>query len=245
MDRRKLLFISMLGEDSLYNVEDYKELCPTGLEKDWIIDWYGDLAYKFQFDMISVDVVRGDALPSPTGIRSVILGGTIHLVLEDKPWLRAVLAWLREYRKLQRPLFGICGGHQMIAFNFFQGNQLVKRSNGPMFGTYQIQLTEAGKSAPLFHEMKNQLDFHFANSYHIIPSPEADMNVLATTKDSPAVVVDYGYHWYGSQFHPESRKETWKCNAKKDSRIDISCYSSQHAGPQLLENFIKISQGDI
>ena len=106
-------------------------------------------------------------------------------------------------------------------------------------------MTEAGKSAPLFCGMKNQLDFHFANSYHIIPSPQADINVLATTKDSPAVVVDYGYHWYGSQFHPESRKETWKCNAKEDRRIDMSRYKSQHAGARLLESFIKISQGDL
>jgi GMP synthase (glutamine-hydrolysing) len=242
MSNRKLLFISMLGEPSLYNVEDYKELCPTGLEKDWILDWHGGLANRYQFDMVSVDIVRGDTLPSPSGISSVILGGTIHLVLEDKSWLRTVLAWLIEYRKLHRPLFGICGGHQMIAIKFCQGNELIKRENGPTFGTYEVQLTEAGKSASLFHGMKDRLNFHFANSYHIILHPQSDMTVLATTNDSPAVVVDYGYHWYGSQFHPESRIETWQCNAKQDSLIDMRQYKFEHVGVQLLENFIKISR---
>ncbi len=242
MSDRILLYISMLGETSLYNVEDYKELCPTGLEKDWIRDWHGDLANQYQFDMFSVDIVRGDALPSPDRISSVILGGTIHLVLEEKTWLSQVLTWLREYRKLQRPLLGICGGHQMIAVKFFKGNALTERENGPMFGTYEIQLTKAGKSASLLHGIKDRLAFHFANSYHIIPHPQADMRVLATTKDSPAVVVDYGYHWYGTQFHPESRRETWKCNAKQDTRMDVRKYKPEHAGVPLLENFIKLSQ---
>ena len=242
MPNRILLYISMLGEASLYDVEDYKDLCPTGLEKDWIRDWHGDMAKRYQFDMHGVDIVRGDSLPSPDRISSVILGGTIHLVLEDKSWLRTVLAWLIEYRKLHRPLLAICGGHQMIAVNFFKGNKLIERDNGPMFGTYEIQLTDAGKKASLFHGLKDRLNFHFANSYHIILHPQADMTILATTDDSPAVVVDYGYHWYGTQFHPESRKETWECNARQDTRMDIRQYRSEHAGVALLENFIKISR---
>ena len=243
MSKRKLLFISMLGESSVYNVDDFKALCSSGLEKDWIPSWHGNLANKYNFDMISVDIVRGDTLPVPAQISSVILGGTIHLILEDKNWLKTVLTWLQEYRKLRRPLFGICGGHQMIAVNFFNGNRLIKRENGPLNGTYEIQLTEDGKSAPLFHGMTDRPTFHFANSYHIIPSPRADMNILATTKDSPAVVVDYGYHWYGSQFHPESRKESWNCYFKQDSTIDLSKYKTDHAGVQLFENFFRISQG--
>jgi len=44
MPDRKLLFISMLGESSLYHVDDYKQICPSGLEKDWILSWHGNLA---------------------------------------------------------------------------------------------------------------------------------------------------------------------------------------------------------
>lgn len=244
MNHRKLLYISMLGESSLYHLEDFRQLCPSGLEKDWIPAWHGDLASCYHFEMVSVDVVRGDALPSPGQIGSVILGGTIHLVFENKAWLKTVLRWLRDYRKLHRPLLGICGGHQMIAVNLFEGNQLIERENGPLFGSFEIELTEAGKSASLFQGLTDRLCFHFANSYHIIPSPQADMTILATTKDSPAVVVDYGHHWYGSQFHPESRRETWECFFKQESGVDLSRYESDSAvgGPELLENFLKICQ---
>ncbi len=129
----------------------------------------------------------------------------------------------------------------MIAVKFFNGNKLIERENGSLNGTYKIQLTEAGKNSPLFQGITDEPQFHFTNSYHIIPSCEADMSILATTRDSPAVAVDYGYHWYGSQFHPESRKETWKCYFKRDSAIDLSKYKSDHAGSQLLENFFKLS----
>jgi len=241
MPHRNLLFISMLGEPSLYKVEDYQSLCPSGLEKDWIHDWYGDLAYRYGFDMEAVDVIHGDTLPDPIDSDTVILGGTIHLVLEDKPWLKTILNWLRKYRKLKRPLLGICGGHQMIAYNFFQGNQLIPRENGHMFGTFPVQLTEAGKRSDLFQGMSDQSEFHFANSYHIVPHHQADLTVLATTKDSPAIAVDYGDHWYATQFHPESHKETWACNAKSDTRMDMSHYKTRHDGPQLLENFIKLA----
>ena len=241
MPDRKLLFISMLGESSLYHVDDYKQICPSGLEKDWILSWHGKLAKKYDLNMVSADIIHGDILPAPDQISSVILGGTIHLILEDRLWLKTVLKWLQEYRKLQRPLLGICGGHQMIAVKFFNGNKLIERENGSLNGTYKIQLTEAGKNSPLFQGITDEPQFHFTNSYHIIPSCEADMSILATTRDSPAVAVDYGYHWYGSQFHPESRKETWKCYFKRDSAIDLSKYKSDHAGSQLLENFFKLS----
>jgi GMP synthase-like glutamine amidotransferase len=241
MPHWNLLFISMLGEPSLYKVEDYQSLCPSGLEKDWILNWHADLANRYQFDMIGADIVLGDALPSPNDIHAVILGGTIHLILEDKRWLKTVLAWLQEYRKLRRPLLGICGGHQMIAYNFFQCKQLIPRENGPMFGTFPMQLTEAGKRSDLFRGMPDQPEFHFANSYHIVTHRQADLTVLATTKDSPAIAVDYGNHWYGTQLHPESRKETWACNAKSDKRMDMSHYKTRHDGVQLIENFIRLS----
>jgi GMP synthase-like glutamine amidotransferase len=243
MPNPKMLYISMLGETSLYNPDDYRSLCPSGLEKDWILAWHSDLAKHYQFDMLSVDIVRGDDLPVPEGIDSVILGGTIHLVLEDKPWLRMLRLWLVEYRKLRRPLLGICGGHQLTAVNFCDGNALKKRINGPMFGTYEIQLTAAGKDSPLFQNLTGRISFHFANSYHVISHTQVDMTILATTHDSPAVAVDYGDHWYGSQFHPESRRETWECEAKQEPRIDLRRYKIDHDGIQLLENFVNISRG--
>lgn len=242
MPDKKLLFISMLGEPSLYHPEDCKPLCASGLEKDWILSWYGDLVQKYDFEMVGADIIHGDELPDPDQFHSAILGGTIHLILEDRWWLKSILQWLQEYRKLQRPLIGICGGHQMIAVNFYNGNRLIKRKNGTLTGTHKIQLTESGKTSPLFQGIGDEPQFHFANDFHIVPSNRAVMNILAVMNDSPAVAVDYGYHWYGFQFHPEARIETWKCIFKRDSSFDLSQYKSDHAGALLIENFLKLSE---
>ncbi len=242
MSDSKLLFISMLGEPTHYHVEDYKQLCPSGLEKDWIPAWHGPLAKKYHFDMTGVDVIRGDALPSPDRIGAVILGGTIHGVDEDKFWLKTILTWLRAFRALRRPLLGLCGGHQLIAVNLFKGSRLAQREDGMFFGTHPIRLTDAGKQDPLFDGLTDPPYFHFANHDHILPAPLTDMTVLARTHDSPAVAVDFGYHWYGTQFHPESRKECWKCFFKGRGHRYTGQYRSEHAGARLLENFFKIAR---
>ena len=36
---RSLLFISMLGENELFNPDHFGSLCSSGQEKDWIVDW--------------------------------------------------------------------------------------------------------------------------------------------------------------------------------------------------------------
>ena len=62
------------------------------------------------FSLLSVDICRGDSLPKVDDIDCVILGGTMHVVTEDRPWLHALYAWLRQYRNAKKPLLGICGG---------------------------------------------------------------------------------------------------------------------------------------
>jgi GMP synthase-like glutamine amidotransferase len=226
----------------LYHPDDYTALCATGLEKDWIVSWYGRVAQRYGFKMQGRDIIHGDTLPEPNRIDAAILGGTIHLILEDHEWLKRIVAWLREYRELKRPLLSICGGHQMIAVRFFKENQLVKRDNGPVNGTYPIRLTKSGRASPLFEGMTATPQLHFANGYHVIPSPREKLKILATTADSPAVAVDYGDHWYGTQFHPEARKESWRCYFKRDPSINVDNYKTDHAGAVVIENFIRLSE---
>ena len=115
-----LLYISMIGESDVYTPDDYTELYPSGLEKDWILSWHEDMATRHGLKLISCDICRGDPLPGPDELAAVILGGTIHLVLEDRPWIHALTRWLFAYRETGKPLLGICGGHQLIAVAFFQ-----------------------------------------------------------------------------------------------------------------------------
>ena len=74
------LFISMLGERVHFRPEEYRSLCPTGLEKDWILKWHGGSAANAGLTLSSVDICRGDRLPEVNDIDRVVLGGTMHVV---------------------------------------------------------------------------------------------------------------------------------------------------------------------
>jgi GMP synthase-like glutamine amidotransferase len=58
-----------------------------------------------------VDVTR-DPLPDPSGWEAVVVGGSLGSANDPEPWRRGLEAWMAACR---RPLFGICGGHQLLA----------------------------------------------------------------------------------------------------------------------------------
>ena len=235
-----LLFISMLGEREHFKPELFTSLCESGLERDWIVEWHGDLAAQSGLEMFSVDICRGDTLPPVNEISSVVLGGTLHVVTEDRQWLNDLRTWLAAYRKTGRPLLAICGGHQMLASQFGDG-QLTGRDEGTLAGTYHIELTESGQQHPLFNGMPENPRFHFANYLHIIPSTDQKQGVLSVQDNSPAIALDHGGNWFSCQFHPESRKDSWDIYYGELDSDYSSNYSMDHHGQQLLNNFFQLS----
>lgn len=235
---KNIVFISMLGEAHLYDVDKFKDLCESGLEKDWIAKWLQPVSNDYGYQLTSVDICRGDKLPPPSDVDAVIVGGTSHDVREQFPWLERLTSWLREYRILRRPLLGICGGHQLISI-VFGGGELEERKDGRFAGTFPIEVSELGKHHPLFDGIAESPVFHFANSLHIQPSSYLAKRVLACSKDSSAVAIDHGDHWLTCQFHPESEKNTWESYFRDDHDVDIGLYSQAHDGGRLIENFLK------
>ncbi len=236
-----LLYISMIGESDVYTPGDYTALCPSGLEKDWIVSWHSPLAGRFGLNLTARDICRGDPLPEPDDLTAVILGGTIHLILEDRPWIHALTRWLRAYRKTGKPLLGICGGHQLIAAAFLQW-PLNKHEQGIFAGTYPVHLTGAGQEHPLFRKIPEEPRFHFANNYQVFPGAQTGASILAVREGSPVLAADWGGRWFSTQFHPESRLETWECVFCNDPDQDTRAYSDEHCGEQLLENYLNIVQ---
>lgn len=239
-----LLYISMFGESDVYTPSDYTSLCPTGLEKDWILSWHGPLAARFGFSLITRDICRGETLPEPDEVAAVILGGTIHLILEKRAWIFELTHWLKSYRRLKKPLLGICGGHQLIATAFF-GWPLHQREGGTCAGTYPVHLIEAGANHPLFQGMPDNPEFHFANTYHIFPGASDGPKILVSREDSPALALDYGNNWFSTQFHPESRRETWECFFSSDPDKDFGRYRTEHCGEKFLENYLNIARNSL
>ena len=232
------LFISMLGERVHFRPEEYRSLCPIGLEKDWILTWHGGSAANAGLTLSSVDICRGDRLPEVNDIDRVVLGGAMHVVTEDRQWLHDLTGWLRDYRRTKRPLLAICGGHQLLAIEFGDG-ELTGRSDGTLSGTYEIELTADGRMHPLFRGLPETPRFHFANYLHVLPAETTSMNVLAAQPESPAIVLDHGGNWFSCQFHPESRKQSWDIYYSALDPDYASDYDEEHDGEGLIANFFQ------
>ena len=235
-----LLFISMLGEDQHYNPNNFTDLCSSGQEKDWIVDWFGAMAREMGFSTAGVDICRGDALPAVDDVACVILGGTMHVVTENSPWLHALYGWLRRYRKTGKPLLGICGGHQLVSTQFEDG-VLDGRAGGTLAGTYEVELTDRGCQHPLFEGFSKSPRLNFASYLHVIPSDTQKEKVLARMGESRAICIDHGNHWYTTQFHPESRKSVWSCMYEQTNPEYIPNYSDDQEGVAFVRNFLNIA----
>lgn len=241
---KRVLYISMLGEPSHYNPDNFKSLCSSGLEKDWIKEWLQPLAEDYNFQIESIDICRGDSLPNVDNVDAVIIGGSNHDIRNQYSWLGVLTNWLKAYRKRHRPLLGICGGHQLVS-TVFEGGELTERESGLMAGAFSIELSELGKQHPFFKGISDNPRFLFANYLHMTFPSAPHGRVLASVNGSPAIVVDHGDNWLSCQFHPESREQGWRCFYKDSSSVDTGAYSGGHDGVKLMANFFAISQAAI
>ena len=230
----------MLGEREHIHFEDYRSLCDSGKEKDWVINWHKSIAEENDFQFSGVDICHGEKLPDINNVDTVILGGTLHVVTEDRKWLHDLRNWLIDYRKSKNPLLAICGGHQMLSSQFGEG-ELVGRSEGTLAGTYKVKLTKEGKNHTLFSGMSEFPKFHFANYLHVIPSADQKKGILAIHNNSPALAIDHGNNWFSTQFHPEARKQSWDIYYNLKEEKYHSKYSNEHEGVKLISNFFNLS----
>lgn len=98
------------------------------------------------------------------------------------------------------PLLGICYGHQLVA-NMY-GGKVDNDKEQSKFGSYEVQLTEAGKSDPLFKNMPESFIAQYAHNDSVTKLPEG-ATLLASSKGCRFSALRYGKVAYTTQFHPE------------------------------------------
>ena len=63
-------------------------------------------------------VVDGEFPDGPGDADAWLITGSPHGVYEDRPWIAPLEQFIREIRDADRPLVGICFGHQIVAQAF-------------------------------------------------------------------------------------------------------------------------------
>lgn len=98
------------------------------------------------FQLKTVAVVDGDALPAPDAADAWIVTGSRHGVYDDLPWIDPLKAFLRDARAAARPIVGVCFGHQILAEAF--GGRVIKHPDGWRLGAHDFAVHDARWASP-------------------------------------------------------------------------------------------------
>lgn len=119
------------------------------------------------------------------------------------PEVRTQVDLARRALETSTPIFGSCWGLQITAIA--AGGTVAPARNGrEIVVARDIELTEAGRSHPMFSGKPARFDAIAVHADEIVTRPAA-MRVLATNAHSPvqAAEIALGGGFWGTQYHPE------------------------------------------
>lgn len=171
-----------------------------GRFSDWFIEGCGIDASAAQV----VDVHRGESLPDPNWtqdhINQVIITGSPSMVTDGDGWLRQTQRWLEAFLNSQKPVLGVCYGHQLLADML--GGTVANNPLGRHMGLSLCQLTSAAKNDRLLGATPNPIPTLVSHLQSVTQLPESATRLARCERDpNHAFVCDD--HIWGLQFHPE------------------------------------------
>lgn len=178
----------------------------TGLLPDDLVAAHGD--YPDLFDALlrpslpdlrlsPFRVVEEHYPEHPQACEAWLITGSRHGVYEDHPWIAPLETFVRECLSAQRPVVGICFGHQLMAQAL--GGTVVKsdRGWGLGIGTYRLDA-----DLPWLGHTPSQLTLQRVHQDQVItPPPGAE--VIGGNEHCPYGILRYGRFGFSVQPHPE------------------------------------------
>ncbi|EGQ9325585.1 glutamine amidotransferase [Vibrio cholerae] len=182
-------------------------LIQTGTPPEAIREHHDDLAIWFRCLLKrwsnKIDVVRvfeGEVLPEPELPAIVIITGSWSMVTEYCDWSEYTAEWIRKAFKIGVPMFGVCYGHQLMAYAL--GGHVGWHSQGREVGCKEVRLNHLAESDPLLVNAPKQFPAHLTHMQTIIDLPLGAV-VLASSDQDRCQIVKYNECAYSTQFHPE------------------------------------------
>jgi GMP synthase (glutamine-hydrolysing) len=167
----------------------------AGDYEDWILagmGWPADHATV-------VAAPRGDPLPSPGAIAGAVVTGSAAMVTEGGKWIATTAAWLREAVAAERPVLGICFGHQLLAHAL--GGAAGWNPHGVEVGVVDVELLAAARTDPLLGGLPARFPGCVSHRQSASALPQG-ATLLARSALEPHQAFRHGSAW-GVQFHPE------------------------------------------
>ena len=154
-------------------------------------------------------IVLHDLLAGPPRVSEVrrfdalMIGGSGEFCISkrDLPHLAEHLEFLRESVDLGYPLFASCFGFHLLVEAF--GGRIVHDPEATEVGTYDLELTAAGRRDPLFGTLPPRFAAQMGRKDRAERLPEGVPN-LARSRRNPHQAIRFpGKPIWATQFHPE------------------------------------------
>ena len=169
-----------------------------------------------------------------------IVTGSKYSVYDDLDWINNLKSYLKKIVVLNKPILGICFGHQILAEVL--GGIVEKNHLGWELGSYNIELTEAGQMSDLFKDINTNDIFYESHQDYVKTLPKNSISLAKTDKANQSFI--YANSIYGVQFHPEFTWDVTKAlmdiRIKKGIDVDNVDIDESKKGNKILHNFIDI-----
>ncbi len=144
-------------------------------------------------------------LPDPTRWGGILLTGSPCSVRDEAPWMGRLAAWTLQAAERGIPVLGVCFGHQLAGEAL--GGRVEPNPLGPENGTYEIELTAAGRVDPQDEGKPPRIAVQQTHADALV-QPPGRATLLATGPGCTWQAFAAGPHLRAVQFHPELRADT-------------------------------------
>ena len=144
----------------------------------------------------------------------VLIGGAgDYSVPEGGPWLERALDVMRELHSMAKPTFASCWGFQAMAAAM--GGQVITDHDRAELGTLPLQLTDAGRTDPIFSGLGSPFLAHVGHHDTVIELPKDCTSLARSRQVANHAFCFTGKPIYCTQFHPELRVKDMLARLRK------------------------------
>ncbi len=148
-------------------------------------------------DVSSVSLIDGEPLPDPRAYGGYLITGSRYGVYEDHGWIPPLKQFIRDTAAVDRPMVGICFGHQAMAEAYGGKVEKSKKGWGCGLHGYDIRSTKPWMSNAL-----PKVDVLALHQDQVV-NPPPDAELIAGWDFCEYGGFQYGPKAMSFQFHPE------------------------------------------
>jgi len=188
-DRKKKIAIIKTGSVALPVAEEHGDF------EAWFTEGMGLQPEQ----VLVIDAPRGDALPDLESFDALIITGSSAMVTDRAEWSENLALWLRTLFPTEKPVLGVCYGHQIIADAL--GGEVGLNPMGREIGTVNVRF-EGVKDDPLLGRISGTIPAQSSHSQSVLKLAPGFRSVGVSDKDAHQACFLPPACWT-VQFHPE------------------------------------------